>query len=252
MRNPAFDNSSSGFNQNSYGDFDDSGHGKMGGPGLSVPTPGGNEQWFSSSPTGSPQANSGNMNYSDFANSTPMGYDDEDDYDNEPPLLEELGIRFDHIWDKTKVVINPAMNVNEHMLDDADIAGPLVYCLLLGSCLLLSGKVQFGIVYGFSLAGCLALYTTINLLHNGEGLDIWKTCSVLGYCLLPVVGLAAISIIISLKGFLGFILGVGVMVWCAHSATRLLDSKLHLTEQKWLVAYPVALFYSCFILITVF
>ena len=108
------------------------------------------------------------------------------------------------------------------MLDDADIAGPLVYCLLLGSCLLLSGKValtttspltiniilttalshvispiyycfykvQFGIVYGFSLAGCLALYTTINLLHNGEGLDIWKTCSVLGYCLLPVVGLA--------------------------------------------------------------
>ena len=35
-------------------------------------------------------------------------------------------------------------------------------------------------------------------------------------------------------------------------ATRLLESKLNLTEQKWLVAYPVALFYSCFILITVF
>lgn len=159
-------------------------------------------------------------------------------------------------------------------------------------------QVQFGIVYGFSLAGCLALYTTINLLHSGEGLDIWKTCSVLGYCLLPVVGLAgtfvanidfcsfwlfstfldsylfvlklsvlsftfhsliifyvfvlAISIIISLKGFLGFILGIGVMVWCSYSATRLLESKLNLTEQKWLVAYPVALFYSCFILITVF
>jgi hypothetical protein len=31
----------------------------------------------------------------------------EEDYDNEPPLLEELGIRFDHIWTKTQAVINP-------------------------------------------------------------------------------------------------------------------------------------------------
>jgi hypothetical protein len=27
----------------------------------------------------------------------------DEDYDNEPPLLEELGIRFDHIWAKTQV-----------------------------------------------------------------------------------------------------------------------------------------------------
>ena len=32
---------------------------------------------------------------------------DDDDYENEPPLLEELGIRFDHIWSKTQAVINP-------------------------------------------------------------------------------------------------------------------------------------------------
>ena len=31
---------------------------------------------------------------------------DEDD-ENELPLLEELGIRFDHIWSKTQAVINP-------------------------------------------------------------------------------------------------------------------------------------------------
>jgi hypothetical protein len=29
----------------------------------------------------------------------------EEDYDNEPPLLEELGIRFDHIWSKTQAVL---------------------------------------------------------------------------------------------------------------------------------------------------
>jgi hypothetical protein len=31
---------------------------------------------------------------------------DNEDYDNEPPLLEELGIRFDHIWSKTQAVVN--------------------------------------------------------------------------------------------------------------------------------------------------
>lgn len=47
------------------------------------------------------------MNYSNYNNANVVGCDEEEDYENEPPLLEELGIRFDHIWDKTKVVINP-------------------------------------------------------------------------------------------------------------------------------------------------
>jgi hypothetical protein len=32
---------------------------------------------------------------------------DIEDYETEPPLLEELGIRFDHIWSKTQAVVNP-------------------------------------------------------------------------------------------------------------------------------------------------
>lgn len=40
-------------------------------------------------------------------NSGNFGYDAniEEDYGNEPPLLEELGIRFDHILDKTQAVL---------------------------------------------------------------------------------------------------------------------------------------------------
>lgn len=33
--------------------------------------------------------------------------EDVDDYSNEPPLLEELGIRFDHIFLKTQAVMIP-------------------------------------------------------------------------------------------------------------------------------------------------
>lgn len=35
----------------------------------------------------------------------PASGEDYEDYDNEPPLLEELGIRFDHIWSKTQAVL---------------------------------------------------------------------------------------------------------------------------------------------------
>ena len=52
---------------------------------------------------------------------------DDDDYENEPPLLEELGIRFDHIWSKTQAVINPTKVSEERqkwciLTSDSDFA----------------------------------------------------------------------------------------------------------------------------------
>ena len=44
------------------------------------------------------------------------------------------------------------------MLQDTDLAGPLVFCLAFGSFLLLAGKLQFGAIYGVGLLGCVALY----------------------------------------------------------------------------------------------
>eukprot|EP01039_Chlorochromonas_danica_P011743 gene11743-13193_t len=183
----------------------------------------------------------------------PTGYGSEEveDYENEPPLLEELGIRFDHIWSKTQAVINPTKAISEHILDDTDLAGPLVFCLLLGGFLLLSGKVSFGYIYGFSVCGCLGLQAVISLMHP-LGLDFWRTCSVLGYCLLPVIFLSILSIGFKLTGSFGLILSLICIGWSTFSATRLFDAKLNLTEQYWLLAYPIMLLYSCFVLITIF
>jgi hypothetical protein len=176
---------------------------------------------------------------------------DNEDYENEPPLLEELGIRFDHIWSKTQAVVNLKKQLSEHILDDTDLAGPVCFCLLLGACLLLSGKVHFGYIYGFSMCGCLSLQGIITLMHP-VGLDFWQACSVLGYCLLPVIFLAALGILVSMKSIVGLILAIVAIGWSTLAATRLIDAKLHLTEQYWLVAYPVMLLYSCFVLITIF
>lgn len=42
--------------------------------------------------------------------------EDDEDYENEPPLLEELGINFEHIWSKTLAVILPTKRIDINSL----------------------------------------------------------------------------------------------------------------------------------------
>lgn len=45
-----------------------------------------------------------------------MADEDEEDYENEPPLLEELGINFEHIWSKTLAVVLPTKKIDINYL----------------------------------------------------------------------------------------------------------------------------------------
>ncbi|XP_075786614.1 protein YIPF7 isoform X7 [Pelodiscus sinensis] len=60
-----------------------------------------------------------------------------DNFDEEPPLLEELGINFDHIWQKTLTVLNPIKPADGSIMNETDLTGPMVFCLALGATLLL-------------------------------------------------------------------------------------------------------------------
>mmetsp|Transcript_12890 Transcript_12890/g.20664 ORF Transcript_12890/g.20664 Transcript_12890/m.20664 type:complete len:227 (+) Transcript_12890:322-1002(+) len=173
-------------------------------------------------------------------------------FENEPPLLEELGVNFGHITQKTLAVLIPTKTLDHQIMADTDMAGPLCFCLLLGFCLLLTGKIHFGYIYGFGLIGCLGMYTILNLMSENASIDFYRTMSILGYCLLPLVSLAALHIFISLKGVFGFILAAVTILWCTIAATRFIEATLDMRHQRYLVAYPLMLFYSCFALITVF
>ncbi|UYV62167.1 hypothetical protein LAZ67_1008101 [Cordylochernes scorpioides] len=61
-----------------------------------------------------------------------------DNFEDEPPLLEELGINFDHIMQKTLAVLNPLKAPDATILNETDLTGPLVFCLTFGCFLLLS------------------------------------------------------------------------------------------------------------------
>uniref|UniRef100_A0A7S3NNB3 Protein YIPF n=1 Tax=Aureoumbra lagunensis TaxID=44058 RepID=A0A7S3NNB3_9STRA len=170
------------------------------------------------------------------------------------PLLEELGISFSDIWAKTKLVLRPTLKeIDEHVVEDADLAGPIVFGLCLGGMLLLRGKVHFGYIYGFGVSSCVATYVVLNLMAPPESsIEFAHVVSFLGYCLLPVIVLAAFALIIKLTGTVGTLLAATCVFASTWTSTRLFETKLKARHQRFLIAYPVGLIYSTFVLITIF
>uniref|UniRef100_A0ABM5GI22 Protein YIPF n=1 Tax=Pogona vitticeps TaxID=103695 RepID=A0ABM5GI22_9SAUR len=174
-----------------------------------------------------------------------------DSFDEEPPLLEELGINFDHIWQKTLTVLNPMKPADGSIMNETDLTGPMVFCLALGGTLLLAGKVHFGYVYGMSAIGCIAIHALLNLMSIAS-VSYGCVASVLGYCLLPMVILSTYAVFFSLQGSLVTVLALIIIGWCSLSASKIFTSALAMEGQQFLVAYPCALLYGLFALMTVF
>ncbi|KZW01895.1 Yip1-domain-containing protein [Exidia glandulosa HHB12029] len=172
-------------------------------------------------------------------------------FEGEPPLLEELGINFPHIRSKTMTVLNPLRTVDEHIMDDADLYGPLMFYFLLGVFLFISGKPQFGYIYGLALLGSTSVYVLLNLM-SPSGIDAHRVASVLGYCLLPMVCVSAVSVTFSLDRAWGYFLAALSVSWCTYAASGIFVAVLRMTEQRFLVAYPISLLYSCFALLSIF
>ncbi len=222
-----------------------------------------------SSTTASTKASSNTPSYTNFSASSSTSNNNNissynrytynpDDFADEPPLLEELGINISHIQTKSLAVILPVRYaktaINENLMEDADMAGPIVFGILLALELLLAGRIQFAYIYGLGLFGCLATTLIINLMSPNNAISIWTVVSILGYSLLPVNLLAAINILyrIRLMGDLGVILGCITIGWCTVSSTRLFERGCGLRDQRYLIGYPNALLYSAFVLLTIF
>lgn len=136
--------------------------------------------------------------------------------DNSSLNRAEIGVNPSHILAKSLTVLNPLKRVDEHIMDDADLAGPLVFCfafalvlLFVGQIRLLgeesaddnscqSGKPQFSYIYGVAALGTTAIYLLLNVMSE-TGIDAYRTASVLGYCLLPMVGLGGIGMAVGIE-----------------------------------------------------
>ena len=135
-----------------------------------------------------------------------------------------------------------------------DMAGPLLVFVLFGIALLLQGKVQFGNIYGFGLTGCIGIYAIINLMSKkGQVVELYSVISILGYSLLPFCILAFIAIFLQLKDDLvGTALSAIMVGWSTVTATRFFEYGLDMEDKKFLIGYPIVLFYSVFMLLAMF
>lgn len=174
-------------------------------------------------------------------------------FDDEEPLLDELGIHPDQIWSKIRSVLNP-FRVNHTVHKDSDLSGPIL--LYMSFCLfqLLAGKIQFGVILGWIVVSSIFLYVVFNMLAGRTGnLDLHTCTSVVGYCMLPVVIFSAMSLFLPQGSVFAVAIAVVFVLWATRASTGLIVS---LTdggdEHRGLVAYACFLIYSLFSLLVIF
>ena len=169
----------------------------------------------------------------------------------EPPLLEELGINPQNIKNKIIGVIT-LKRIDKKFLEDSDMAGPLLIFLLFAFSSVLQYKINFGYIYGISVFGSILLFLLLNLMSKNNGILLYNTISVLGYCLIPIVLLSFIAVFMDMKNFFGGIVAFLAIVLSSLNASRFFEIGLDMYSQRWLILYPVALFYTCFVLVTIY
>ncbi|CAN8097899.1 unnamed protein product [Discula destructiva] len=214
-------------------------------------------------------------------------------YEGEPSLLEELDINFGHIQQKTVAVLNPFRRIDQHIMDDSDIIGPLLFLILFAFLLALSGKLHFGYVYGLSIIGSTSLHIIISLMtpidddpssdHPAVGsvpgvpsgatpygapsqqpggvanpnelsatLTWFRSASVLGYCLIPLLATSVAGVFVPMDTPLGIVLTSAAIMWSTYSASGMFCAVGRLRSMRGLVAYPLALFYVGFGIMSIF
>jgi hypothetical protein len=179
-------------------------------------------------------------------------------------------------------------------MDDSDLAGPILFFVLFGTFLLLSGKLHFGYIYGLALVGSIMLHLLLSLMtptemtsspnpaqappypgsagpdssnqqgggshghdHGAGGqlsstLTFTRSASVLGYCLLPLVATSLIGIGMPMDTPLGIVMTCAAISWCTFSASGMFCTVGRMRAMRYLVAYPLFLFYVGFGIMAVF
>ncbi|KAL3338251.1 hypothetical protein AABB24_030412 [Solanum stoloniferum] len=173
-------------------------------------------------------------------------------FEDEPPLLEELGINTKQIYQKTLSILNP-FRIKSDLHEDGDLSGPFIFLMAFGLFQLLAGKIHFGIILGWVVMASMFLYVVFNMLAGRNGnLNLYRCVSLIGYCMLPIVILSALSLFLPGGLVIKVLTGVFV-VWSTRVCTRLLVELVSYgDEHRGLIAYACFLIYMLFSLLVMF
>lgn len=192
-------------------------------------------------------------------------------------------------------MLNPFAQIDQHLMDDSDLYGAILYIVLYGTFLLFSGKVFYGYIYGVAVFGTLALHLILSLMspsldshhpgtspipnaadpsnydprvkppggvssaaggissgHFSATLTFPRSASVLGYCFLPLVLTSLVGVLIPMDTMFGYLLTSAAVGWCTYSSSGMFCAVGRMRGMRFLVAYPLALFYIVFGIMGIF
>ncbi|KAL4441443.1 hypothetical protein ABPG77_001947 [Micractinium sp. CCAP 211/92] len=177
-------------------------------------------------------------------------------FEDEPPLLEELGIDIPSILSRTRSIMT--FRLAGHDMDHLDMGGPLIFMALLGAAHLLVGKMHFGYILGWMVVGGMLLWFVLNSITGSDdpdakSLDLYSCTCLLGYALLPLVGHALLALALPRRSTASLALAAGAVLWASQTAARLFVRRSPLLDgQHSVVLYPCILMYSSFALLSLY
>lgn len=113
-------------------------------------------------------------------------------------------------------------------------------------------------IYGLALVGSVLLHGVLSLMappltaadvanaqsaghapgssHFSSSLSMARSCSILGYCLLPLVVTSLFGIALPMDTLLGYLLTSAAIAWCTWSSSAMFCAVGRMTHQRGLVA----------------
>jgi hypothetical protein len=170
------------------------------------------------------------------------------------PILTTISNDFKNIIFKTKQALIPFGSDTENSQDrinkfrDWDLWGPLIFCLLLGLILSIgrSNVESSGIVFIliFVIVWIGGLIVSFNSQFLGVNLSCFQCICILGYCMFAIVVAAFINLFLSpvFPTLVMLIVSFCAGVYCTFSASRFIGVLVN-ENKKYLVSYPIGLFY---------
>lgn len=207
-----------------------------------------------------PQATAYNTGAMQYPYSNSVGAGEYGSFDEDAPLLEELGIDVPAILHRIKAILTFRFAASD--AESLDLGGPIIFMSIFAMAHLLVGKLHFGYILGWMVVGSILLWFILSSIASGsndgdpvEGthLDLYSCCSIVGYSLLPLVMHALLSLLFPRRSIVTFTIAVLAVLWATGTASKLFILRSRpLRGKTVVVAYPCMLMYTAFALLTLY
>lgn len=173
-------------------------------------------------------------------------------FPGEKTLLEELSIDLTTIKTESLLPLKVLKQNTTEVNVSSDVTGPIIVLVVFTLSLVLQGKLHFGYIYLISLTSSFLIFVLLNLL-TPKGVSYSTCCNIIGYSMTPVVAFSLGNMLLIWTGsFIRSVLGVGVSVWSAYTASKVVCTHLSLAEKTVVVGYPFFLAYMCYMMMVLF